>query len=139
MALKLSWYFYLLVEKPLIHYFQVWSLYYTLYTVQPENTYSCILKVIGQARERQKRISIYTNYSYHQHSSPEASLNWSNNIARFSFNQPSRKRLGVKLVSVKHLPHKAFLSWDHHKNGGQPRPKRQPLHEVTNSVTNPVF
>ena len=28
MALKLAWYFYLLMEKPLGHYFQVWSPYY---------------------------------------------------------------------------------------------------------------
>ena len=28
MALKLSHYFYLLIEKPLGHYFQVWSTYY---------------------------------------------------------------------------------------------------------------
>ena len=34
---------------------------------------------------------------------------WSNNKVRHSFNQPNRKRLGAKLVNVKHLPHKAFL------------------------------
>ena len=39
-------------------------------TVQPENTYFCILKVTGRVRESQKRISIKTNPSYHQHSSP---------------------------------------------------------------------
>ena len=39
-------------------------------TVQPENTYSCILKVTGQVWESQKRISINTNHSYHQLSSP---------------------------------------------------------------------
>ena len=44
-------------------------------TVQPENTYSHIIKVKGQVWESQKRISINTNYSYHQHSSPKASLN----------------------------------------------------------------
>ena len=38
--------------------------------VQPENTYSCILKVTGQVWESQKRISINTNHNYHQHSSP---------------------------------------------------------------------
>ena len=38
--------------------------------VQPENTYSCILKVTGQVRESQKRISINNNHSYHQPSSP---------------------------------------------------------------------
>ena len=35
-------------------------------TVQPENTYSRILKVTGQVGESQKRISIRTNHSYHQ-------------------------------------------------------------------------
>ena len=54
--------------------------------VQPENTYSCILKVTGQVWKSQKRISINTNHSYHQRSSPWASLNWSNNKIRFSFN-----------------------------------------------------
>ena len=39
-------------------------------TVQPENTYSCMLKVTGHVRESQKRISINTNLSYHQCSSP---------------------------------------------------------------------
>ena len=61
-------------------------------TVQSEKSYSCILKVTGQVWERQKRISISTNYSYHQRSSPYASLNWSNNKMRFSFNQRNRKR-----------------------------------------------
>ena len=39
-------------------------------TVQPENTYSSILKVTGQVWESQKRIGINTNHSYHQRSSP---------------------------------------------------------------------
>ena len=77
-------------------------------TVQPENTYSRILKVTGQVWESQKRISINTNQSYHQR------LNWSNNKARFSFNQPNRRRWGAKLVNVKHLRHRAFLLWHHH-------------------------
>ena len=33
-------------------------------TVQPENTYFCILKVTGHVWESQKRISINTNHSY---------------------------------------------------------------------------
>ena len=74
-------------------------------TVQPENTYSRILKVTGQVWESQKMISINTNHSYLQRSSRYASLNWSNNTARFSFNQSNRKRWGAKLVDVKHLPH----------------------------------
>ena len=39
-------------------------------TVKPENTYSCILKVISQVGENQKRISLNINHSYHQHQSP---------------------------------------------------------------------
>ena len=78
-------------------------------TVQPENTYSRIPKVTGQIWESQKRISINTNHGYNQHSSPQASLNRSNNKARFSFNQPNRKRWYAKLVDVKHLLHKAFF------------------------------
>ena len=39
-------------------------------TVQPENTYSRILKVTSQVWESQKRININTNHSYHQRSSP---------------------------------------------------------------------
>ena len=46
MALKLPWYFYMLMEKPLGCYFQV------------RNTYSCNLKVTGQVWESQKSISI---------------------------------------------------------------------------------
>ena len=37
-------------------------------SVQPENTYSCILKVTGQVWESQKRTSINTNHNYHQRS-----------------------------------------------------------------------
>ena len=39
-------------------------------TVQPENTYSSILKVIGQIWESLKWIRINTNHSYLQCSSP---------------------------------------------------------------------
>ena len=38
-------------------------------TMQPENTYSCILKVADQVLESQ-RMSINTNHNYHQRSSP---------------------------------------------------------------------
>ena len=34
-------------------------------TVQPENNYPHISKVVGQIWESQKRISINTNHSYH--------------------------------------------------------------------------
>ena len=96
MALKLPRYFYLLMEKPLGRYFQVRSPYYQAAQC---SLFSCTLKVTGQVWESQKRISINTNHNYHQRSSPQASLNWLNNN-RFSFNQPNRKRWGVKLVKV---------------------------------------
>ena len=110
-------------------------------TVQPENTYSSILKATGQVWESQKRTSINTNHSYHQHSSPQASLNWSNNKARFSFNQPTRKRWGAKLVDVKHLPHKAFLLWQKSLEGWPTKAKEAPsIYEVRMALleTNPV-
>ena len=47
-TLKLPLPFYLLMKKPLGCYFQVWFPYSAGSTVQPENTYSCILKVTGQ-------------------------------------------------------------------------------------------
>ena len=38
-------------------------------TVQPENTYSRILKVTSQVGESQKTLSTHSNHSYHQRSS----------------------------------------------------------------------
>ena len=97
-------------------------------TVQPENTYSCILKVTGQVWESQKRIRINTNYSLNQRSSSQASLNWFNNKIRFSFNQTNRKRWGARLVDViKNLHHKIFLLGHYHYKGCQPRLKRHLL------------
>ena len=58
MALKLPQYFYLLMEKA------SWLLPPSLVsllsgnTLQPEDAYSCVLKVTGQVWESQKRISI---------------------------------------------------------------------------------
>ena len=40
-------------------------------TVQPENNYSCIIKVISEFWKSWQRISINTNHSYHQPSSPK--------------------------------------------------------------------
>ena len=84
-------------------------------SLQPENIYSCILKVTGQFWESQKRISINTSHSYHLRSSPCAGLNWSIIKIRFSFNPLTRKRWGARVVSViKLLLHKLFLLWYHH-------------------------
>ena len=71
LALKLPLYFYLLMEKQ-----ASWSLLPSLVsilsdiTVEPESTYSGILKVSISINTNIKRISINTDYSYHQHSSP---------------------------------------------------------------------
>ena len=73
-----------------------WSLLSSLFSllssgiVQPENTYSCILKMTGQVWKCQKKISINTNHSYHQCSSPLASNEQKVGV---SFNQPSRKKM----------------------------------------------
>ena len=106
MALKLLWYFHLLMGKPLGCYFQIWSPYYQVAQCNEKTLIPVSSKWQVRSEKAKKRISINTNHSYHQHSSPQTSLNWSNNQARFSFNQPNRKRCGAKLVDVKHLPHK---------------------------------
>ena len=109
MALKLPRYFYLLMEKSLGCYFQVWSPYYQVAQYNQKTPISISSRWQVRSKKAKKRININTYHIYHQHLSPWASLNWSNIKARISFNQPNRKRLGVKLVDVKHLPHKAFL------------------------------
>ena len=55
-------------------------------TIHLKNTYSRIFKVTGLVWENQKRISINTSHSYHQHSSSQGKLNWSNIKITFSFN-----------------------------------------------------
>ena len=116
MALKLPWYFTCWWRSLLVATLSSVPLL-SGRTVQPEITYSRILKVRSGLRKPKKRISISTNHSYYQRSSPSASLNLSNNKARISFNKPNTKRWGTKLVDVKHLPQKAFLSWHHHYKG----------------------
>ena len=54
MAVKLTLYFYLLMEKPLRCYFQVWSPYYQAAQCNQKNTYSCILKVTGRSEKAKK-------------------------------------------------------------------------------------
>ena len=67
------------MQKPLGCYFQIWSPYYQS---------QCNQKIpIPKKPEKDN----------HQH---QASLNWSNNKIRFSFNQPNRKRWGMSLVDV---------------------------------------
>ena len=57
MTLKLHQYFYLLMEKPLGPLLAGLVSLLSGRTVQPENIYSCILKVTGQVLESQKRTS----------------------------------------------------------------------------------
>ena len=109
MVLKLWWYFYLVMEKTLGRLLLPNSVsLLSCGTWQPESTDSSIHKMTGQFWERQKRISINTNHSYYQCSLPWVSPSWSNDKIRFNFNQPHRRRWGVRLVDViKHLLHKA--------------------------------
>ena len=100
MALKLPQYFYLLMEKPLGCNLQVWSPYYQAAQCNEKTPIAVYSRWQVRSQKAKNRISINTNHSYHQHSSPLASLNRSNNKGRFSFDQPSRKRWGEKLVDV---------------------------------------
>ena len=114
-ALKLPWYFYLLMKKPLVHYFLVRSPYYQAAQCNQKTAIPVSSRWQVRSEKAKNRISINTNHSYHQHSSPSASLNWSNNNIRFSFNQPNRKIWCTRLVDViKHLPHKIIFLWNHH-------------------------
>ena len=100
MALKRPWYFSLLMEKPLGCYSQVRSPYYQAAHRNQKTPIPVSSRGDRSGLRKPKRISINTNDSYHQRSSPKASLNWSNNN-RLSFKQPNRKRLGARLVDTK--------------------------------------
>ena len=131
MALKLPWYLYQLMEKCLGHYFQVWSPYYQVAQCNQKTPIPISSKWKVRSEKIKKVISINTNHSYHQCPSPKSSFNWFNNKARFSFNQPNMKRCGVKLVDVKHLPHRTVLLWHYHWKDGQPRLKRPSVHQLS--------
>ena len=114
MALKLPRYFYLLMEKPLGCYF-LWTPYYKAALCNQKVPIPISLRWQVRSEKATNEPKANTNHSYHQLSSPWASLHWSNYKIRFSFNQLSRKRWGVRLVDVtKHLPHRVFESWHHH-------------------------
>ena len=77
MALKVPWYFYLLMEKPLSCYFQIWSLYYQ--AAQCTQKTPILLSWRWQIRsekakkkKKKERITINTNHSYHEYSFPQA-------------------------------------------------------------------
>ena len=76
-------------------------------TVQPENTYSCILKVTGQVWESQKRIGITlitATTSIHLPKPVSTDLT----IKPDSVLTNPIRRWGLKLVDVKHLPQRHF-------------------------------
>ena len=67
---KTTQYLYMKMEKPLGKYFPSSVFLLLGGTMQIVNTYPCVLKLIGQVWESHKTISINTNHSYHQCSSP---------------------------------------------------------------------
>ena len=110
MALKLPRYFYMLMEKPPGCYFQVQSPYYQ--AAQCNQKTPILVSSKWQVRSEKAKKRIITATTGVHLAKPV-----STNIlmkARFSCNQPYRKRWGVKLVDVKDLPHKVFLLWHHH-------------------------
>ena len=132
MALKLPQYFYLLMEKPPGCYFQVWSSYYQAVQCNqktPISDYMWLVPMLillwlfrpdlspwgywpqgdRSGLKSQRRISINTNHSYHQCSSPKASLNWSA-IKPDSVLTKSIGKDGVRSWIL----HKAFLLSYHH-------------------------
>ena len=80
-------------------------------TVQPGNTYSSILKVTGKVWESQKRISItLITATTSVHLPKPVSSNLTIKPDSVLTNPIRKDGGGAKLVDVKHLPHKAFLS-----------------------------
>ena len=70
MALKLPWYFYLLIEKSLGCYFQVWSPYYQAAQCNQKARVPVSSRCLVRSEKAKKRVSINTNHSYHQRSFP---------------------------------------------------------------------
>ena len=67
--------FYLLMEKPLGGYFQVQSPYYQAAQCNQKTPIPVSLRWQVRSGKAKKRISLNTKHSYHQRSSPQASLN----------------------------------------------------------------
>ena len=97
-------------------------------TVQPENTYSCILKVIGQVLQSQKDkhkhlITATTSIHLPKPVSTDLTIKPDSLLT----NPIARNRWGAKLVNVKHLPLEAFLLWHHDEKGSSPHEVRLAL------------
>ena len=109
MALKLRWCFYLLMEKPLGLYFQVQSPYYQVAQCHQKTPIHVSSRWQVKSGKANKGLTSTLPPATTRIHLPKPV--WSNSKARFSFNQPNRKRWDVKLVDLKHLPHKTFLLW----------------------------
>ena len=113
MALKLPWYFYLLMEKPLGRYFQVQSPYYQVAQCNqkiPIPVSSRWQVSSEKAKKGQASTLITAATSAQLHKPVSTELTKPDSV----LTNPNRNRWGAKLVDVKHLHHKAFLLWLHH-------------------------
>ena len=133
MALKLPWYFYLLMEKPLGRYFQVRPPYYQVAQCNQKTPIpvSSRWQVTSEKAKKGKASTLTTaTTSVHLLTpvSTDLTVKLHLHYITFRFNQPNGKGWGARLVGlIKHLPHKVFLSWYHHWKGGQPALKRHLL------------
>ena len=102
-------YFYLLIEKPLGRFFQVWSPYYLVAQCNQKTLIFVSSRwQVGSEKAKKGGTSILITATASVHV-PQPVSSWSNNKVRFSFNQPIRKRWGAKLVYVvKYLLQKVF-------------------------------
>ena len=106
MVLSLRRYFYLLMEKSVSCYTQVWSPYYQVTQCNKKTRISASSR--GQVR------SEYKHQHYSQLPPPFISLNKSqliNDLDSVSTNPVEKD--GVVHDAIKYLPHKVFLLWHH--------------------------
>ena len=111
MALKLSWYFYLLMKKPLSCYLQIRSPYYVaqcnLKTPTPVSSRWQVRS--GKTKKGYTSILITATTRVHLPKHVSTDLTIKSDLV---LTNSIRKDGGVKLVGViKHLPHEAFLLW----------------------------
>ena len=107
MALKLPQYFFLLMEKPLGRYFQFRFPYYQAAKCNQKTPIpiSSRRQVRSEKAKKGETSTLITaTTSVHLPKPVSTDLT----IKPDSY-QPNRKRWGVKVVDVKHLPHKAFF------------------------------
>ena len=113
-ALKLPWYFYLLMEKPLGRYFQVRSPYYQAAQCNQKTPIPVSSRWQVRSEKAKKGCAstlITATISDYFPKAVSIDLTIKPDSVLTS---PIGKELGAKLVDVKHLPYKTFLSWHHH-------------------------